>query len=442
MFHLLLAVAGAAACAPPSTSAPAARAAPAPAEVGETKTLTFAILEDYEPDVDSAALAADIALFHELGITTWRGSIGWDDVQPRPGEWNLAWLRRFARQMQAGGIELRPYLAYTPEWAGVGRTDDGHAWNDPPRELDRWGELVDSVARTLSAFSAAKSLEFYNEENVPLWWDGTAAEYARTLARGTAVTRAVAPRLQLLLGGMVWPDAEWVEVACAASPVDVVPFHAYPETWTPESVTVETYLADYPGFLASADTACGPRPIWINETGFATTKGRTERDQAAWWARAIATFAAAPRVEHIGVYEIKDLEPSADVIGDAENYHLGLTRVDRRKKEAFFTVRRLVALLAGEITVRDAVLPPAPPGVHRHLFARRDGRQVLVAWVRRGVPATPLALPGVARGFTVREYGLDGSLLPGAGQPSDELTITLAPGVPRIFELVPSDVRR
>ena len=413
---------------------PASLPVPSRHELVERKTLHFAILEDYEPG-DSAAVAADIPLFHELGITSWRGSIGWDDVQPARDEWRMAWVRRFAAQMQRGGIEIRPYLAYTPEWAGVGRRADGQAWNDPPRSLDAWGTFVDSVARALAPFPNVRSLEFYNEENVSLWWDGGVAEYAPVLARGTATARRVAPRLQLLLGGMVWPDVEWVEASCAASAVDVVPFHAYPETWTPESVTVENYLAGYPAFVVAADSACGRRPIWINETGFATTRGRTELEQASWWARAIATFAATPRVEHNGVYEIRDLHPASDVIGDAANYHLGLTTVDRRRKLAFHTVQRMVALLAGELEVRDAVLEAAPAGVHRHVFARPDGRQVLVAWVPAGDSARSMAFP-VIGGGELREYGLDGRVARSArGRSSGP--IALSPGIPRVFELVP-----
>lgn len=59
--------------------------------------------------------------------------------------------------------------------------------------------------------------------------------------------------------------------------------------------------------------------------GYATTPGRTEHDQAIWWARAVPTFLADSAVEHIGIYEIKDLREDSRVIGDAPNYHLSLT---------------------------------------------------------------------------------------------------------------------
>ncbi|MBA3961605.1 MAG: hypothetical protein H0X40_06860 [Chthoniobacterales bacterium] len=56
----------------------------------------------------------------------------------------------------------------------------------------------------------------------------------------------------------------------------------------------------------------GNKPIWINEMGFATTKGRTEVDQANWFARAVSTFLATKLVQELGIYEIKDL-PRGDI---------------------------------------------------------------------------------------------------------------------------------
>ena len=205
------------------------------------------------------------------------------------------------------------------------------------------------------------SYEIYNEENVPLWWDGTAAEYAQVLHRGADAVRRADPDAAVLLGGMVWPDLEWLETACDSgrAPFDVLPFHAYPETWTPDSVRVENYLGRgfERGFLPAADARCGRKPIWINETGFATTPGKTERAQAEWWARAFATFLSAPRVEHLGIYEIRDQRQDTPVIGDAPNYYLGLLRQDRTPKLAFSTVKLLLRLFQGDsITVADREL--------------------------------------------------------------------------------------
>ena len=457
-----LALAAASAPARPSTGTarapnPADRTAEAVAL--PAKRLDFAILEDYDKGHDLADVERDFLLFRELGVTTWRGSFGWDDYEPSPGKLDVAWLHRFASLAARHGIRLRPYLGYTPEWAAVGRRKDGQVWNDPPKRLDHWARFAGAIARELRRHPNVVSYEIYNEENVSLWWDGTAAEYAAVVARGAAAIRAAHPGAQVLLGGLVWPDVEWVETVCETSGnavrIDVIPVHAYPETWTSDSVTVETYLGqDYAQhFLPAVDRACGPKPIWINETGFATAKGRTERDQAAWWARAIATFAATPRVEHIGIYEIKDLRPGSDVIGDPENFHLGITRADRTKKLAFSTVKLLAGLLSGPLTVAngDVQVTPAaaagappdagepgarPPDVH--LFRRPDGRQVLVAWVRRGARPARVDLTLTRPGGSATEYALDGTPSVRSGFDGRVLRdVELVPGEVRIIAVAP-----
>ena len=423
------------------------------------KRLDFAILEDYDKGDDLADVARDFRLFRELGIATWRGSLGWDDYEPADGRFDFAWLHRFATLAAEHGIALRPYLGYTPAWAGAGRRADGQVWNDPPRDAARFGRYAGAVATALRRHPNVLSYEIYNEENVRLWWDGSPAEYAAVVTEGADAIRRAHPGAQVLLGGMVWPDAAWLEVACGngnAARIDVVPIHAYPETWTPESVTVETYLdVGYrEQFLPTVDTDCGGKPVWVNETGYATAKGRTERDQAAWWARAAAVFAADPRVTHVGVYEIKDLRPTSDVIGDAENYHLGLLRADRTPKLAFATVKLMVRLLDGPITVRDAELrvspasgvAPAPaPGAAPadvHAFERADGTQVVVAWVRRGRPARTVDVTLPRPGGTARSYALDGAWTAVGGFDGRTLRgVRLDAGEVRIFEVAPPTAR-
>jgi hypothetical protein len=343
------------------------------------------------------------------------------------------------------GITLRPYLGYTAEWAAAGRTGDGQTWNDPPARLADWRDFVRRVARELSHHPNVRSYEIYNEENTKLWWDGTVEEYAATLAAAADELAASHPGAAVLMGGLVWPDADWLEATCGlhgnAERVDVIPLHAYAETW-PDSVAIEDYLdPQFDDFIETAAASCGRNTVWINETGFATTPGRSEREQANWWARAVATFAAHPRVEHIGVYEIKDLRKDSPVIGDAPNYHLGLTRTDRTPKLAFRTVDLLTDLLdVGRLVVRDAELDVTvtagrPGRLFHHLFQRPDGRLVLIVWDRSAAPVLRIGLPRTGR---VTEYGLDGTATRFEAVDGRALTgVRLVPGEARIFEIRP-----
>jgi hypothetical protein len=229
--------------------------------------------------------------------------------------------------------------------------------------------------------------------------------------------------------------------AGAARAIAAVPFHAYPETWTPDSVRVENYLdrGYHEEYLPAVD-ACGSRPIWINEMGYATTPGRTEQQQADWWVRAVATFLADPRIEHIGIYEIKDLRRDSPVIGDAPNYHLGLTRVDRTRKLAFHTVDLLTDLLdTGSLAVADdevslRVVGGAAGELHRHMFVRPDGDQVLILWARSGRPVVDVSTS--RSGAAASEYALDGRRSPVRLHGGRTLRgLELTPGSARIFRL-------
>lgn len=403
------------------------------------KPVSFAILEDYDAGDDLDEVRRDFALFQQLEVRTWRGSVGWDDYEPARGRVDLAWLQRFVALAAEEGIALRPYLAYTPEWAARRGGSDGEVWNDPPARLGEWSRFVTAVVRGLARHPHVRSYEIYNEENVRQWWDGDARQYASALTHASRAIRQHDRDAAVLLGGLVFPDVEWIEQVCAtpgaAQAFSILPVHAYPETWTPADVTVENYLGGLEAFVRTADRVCGRKAIWINETGFATVPGRTEREQAWWWVRAVATFLATPRVEHIGIYEIKDLPPDRPVIGDAPNYHLGLTRVDRTPKLAFHTVDMLTDLLdVGRLAVDDAavrvtVVEGAAGEMHQHLFRRPDGRRVLFVWDRLGGPAVHIDVPGAT---SLIEYDLDGTA--SAPQPAATLQrVPLVAGVPRVW---------
>ncbi|HSL22371.1 MAG TPA: hypothetical protein VK886_12615 [Vicinamibacterales bacterium] len=61
-----------------------------------SKPVSFAILEDYDKGEDLAEIERDFALFDELDIHTWRGSLAWDDYEPQHTTIDLDWLHRFA----------------------------------------------------------------------------------------------------------------------------------------------------------------------------------------------------------------------------------------------------------------------------------------------------------------------------------------------------------
>lgn len=437
------------AAAPPAVGVHSVATEPAPASFN--KNVSFSLLQDYPKGENLDEVLQDFRLMKSLGITTWRGSFSWIDYEPQVGKYDFTWLHKFLNLAAREDITLRPYLGYTPEWAAKGGTDR-EPWNDPPKRLEQWSSFVARVMAETKGYRNIASFEIYNEENVKQWWDGTAADYNRVLRAGAVAVKSAVPHTQVIFGGMVYPDADWIDAACRshgnANAFDILPFHAYPETWTPKNITVENYLDQgMPGsfrtaFLPNVDNGCMGQPIWINEAGFATSPGKTERDQANQWARAIATFLSPPRVEHLGIYQVRDRKKSEKIIGEEENYYLGITRADRTEKQAFHLLKRLVPLLnTGSITVADGevgmeVVAGKIGEVHRHLFVRPDGRQILFVWDRTGSPTLRLR---VRPGSAVTEHRLDGTSAPYGLFDGKVLgDVRLAEGTARIFEIRPS----
>lgn len=419
---------------------------PAPEQPVVTKKISFAVLEDYDKGDDLDDVALDFALLNELGIDTMRCSFGWDDYESVQGQYDFAWLEEFVSLADQHGIKVRPYIAYTAEWAGA-RGEDDIYWNNPPAMYRDWWKFVGQLAEALSDHPNVLSYEIYNEENMALWWDGSLEQYEQTLKEAAWAIRAADPDAQILLGGLTHPDYAWLHgltKAGYAQYYDVVPFHAYPETWSDPEVVVENYLDDeYHRLFVPEDHEAGEgEPIWINEMGYATTLGRTETQQANWWARAVSTFLAEPEIEHIGVYEIKDLDRGVQAIGDSANYHLGLTYTDRSKKLAFYTVDMLSDLLnTGTLTTADAEAQVTVTGgtageLYYHLFKRPDGAQVLFVWDKTGRPTVDITLK--TSGTNAEHFSLKGEATPYMAFDGRTLSgIRLTPGTVEIYRINP-----
>jgi hypothetical protein len=176
--------------------------------------------------------------------------------------------------------------------------------------------------------------------------------------------------------------------------------------------------------------------------GYATTPGRSEKQQADWFARAVSTFLADPEIEYVGLYKIKDLRPSQHSLGGDANYHLGLTYPNRRKKMAFHTVRMLSGLLnVGTLTVADGkaqvrVTSGKESELYRHLFKRPDGSQVLFVYDKKSTPTVEITLQ--TSGRLARAYRLDGKSMPYRDFDGRTLwNVGLSPGNISVFKIVP-----
>jgi hypothetical protein len=228
--------------------------------------VSFAVLEDYEKGDDLDDIALDFALMNELEIDTMRTSFGWDNFEPLRGQYDFAWLEEFVSLADEYGIKIRPYIGYTPDWAGAADSD-GIAWNNPPGNDQDWYNFVYQLVLALRDHPNVLSYEIYNEMNTSLWWDGSVEQYQETLKQAAEAVHAADPDAQILLGGLADPDYDWFRRVLedgSARYYDILPFHAYPETWSDE--VAEKFLGfEYRSLIKEHKEHGEGEPVWINE---------------------------------------------------------------------------------------------------------------------------------------------------------------------------------
>lgn len=109
------------------------------------------------------------------------------------------------------------------------------AITSPPKDWDRWAELVRDLTGHLVARYGLNevrrwSFEVWNEPNLKIFWSGTPEEYFRLYDVTVAAVRAVDS--QLVVGGPATAAAGWIDdllshVDDSAAPVDFISTHVY-----------------------------------------------------------------------------------------------------------------------------------------------------------------------------------------------------------------------
>lgn len=423
------------ACTPQSSPAPGG-STPAPATTF-TKHVSFAIVQDYREGDSLAVVERDLARARALGVATWQGALRWEALEPERGRYDFAWLHGFADRAKSAGVALRPTVD-GPRVSGADRLPGGPSdvpVGEPSRGVEAWELLVDTLVTAMRRHDNVVSWALDIGQHPP------AADSA--LARGLRVARRANPNALAFGAGSAGPDARSIARACAAARgaggLPVATVRAGTETWAPEPATVETWLANgyRERFLPAVTRACGTVPVWVEASGLATSKGRTEHEQAAWWVRALASWLALPRVEQVAIGTLRD-----DGAGAGDAAHAGLVTADGRPKLAFETVKLLVSLLnTGRLTVADGELvararDTMPGRPYHHLFVRPDGRQVLVAWVQDGTASMEYVIPRGGR--EARLCALDGTCTPWSSFDGRTLgDVALVAGTPRVFVIEP-----
>jgi xylan 1,4-beta-xylosidase len=142
----------------------------------------------------------------------------------------------------------------------------------PPRDWDRWGELVSRLVEHLAGRYGMSELrenwafEVWNEPNLEVFWSGTPQEYFRLYDISAAAVRAVDPGLRV--GGPASAAAEWVgellgHVTASGAPLDFVATHVYGNA----PLDLRPVLARHGHDVPLWWTEWGPTPTHFNPVG-------------------------------------------------------------------------------------------------------------------------------------------------------------------------------
>ncbi len=392
---------------------------PPPPPTPITRTVSMSTREDWDKGDDLNDVALDFALVNDLGVDELIMSIGWDDYEPTQGNYDFVWLGQFASLAATYGIKLRPYICYTPEWAGNGD------WNSPPTDYNEWNDFCSALGTALSGHANVVSYEIWNEWNDEQWWAGTYSEYVDLLEVGSAALKAADTDADIVMGGLTYAHWEPID-ACTQGTVEqayeIVAVHCYRE-WYGKRDPLEGFFdaqwTDW--FVPTVNNNGEGEPIWFNEVGFSTLD-RGEAAQRFYFARAVPYLfgddLSLGEVDHFDAYEIKDVDPNDPVIGPEDIRYLGLCNFDRTEKLAFDTVAMWVGLMDDETITspkNDEVSLEATSGRfgdnYHYLIYRDEGggatSQVLTIYDKRNSLTCEATL--TIAGSTVTLWNQDGT---------------------------------
>jgi hypothetical protein len=129
----------------------------------------------------------------------------WEDMEPRPGEWNFTRADEIVDQVESLGLELVVRLSDAPDWAHP--SNDGHKDEDfidaPPDNLDQWANYCGMVASRYRG--RIDAYQIWNEPNLAREWgnqEPDAAVYVEMLGACSQAIREADPDAILISAGL------------------------------------------------------------------------------------------------------------------------------------------------------------------------------------------------------------------------------------------------
>lgn len=361
------------------------------------------LCEDYPEETTTLdIIRKDMEFLKAVEVNLLRISFGWDGIEEQPGVYDWLFWDDFVRiAVDEYGITLIPYICYTPMWNSTG--DSTNFWNHPPVDYEAFGKFVYALVNRYK--DRIRSWEIWNEPDIEFFWNGTIGEFVKLYRIGAEAVRKADPDAIIVLGGLAH-RVEFLESLFrdfGISPyVDVVNFHSYLETWDGKPAE---HIIEYVHQVADVVEKYGDgQALWMAEVGYSTFRyneyvsthynayydyEKTPAYQAVHLYRTLTMLLATEKLSAIAWYEIKDLEPHEEVIGDVNNRHLGVAYTDWTPKPAMYALRFFNRLFSQPYRSIDAAVEVRKrddSDSHVFAFENDDGSVIIVGWLQTNVP--------------------------------------------------------
>jgi polysaccharide biosynthesis protein PslG len=359
-----------------------------------------AIGDDYFDGRDSVArVRRHMNIARELGVKYLRFGFSWNGVEPEHGKYDFKFWDMLVDESERAGIQLIPYVAYTPEWAARSREQ---YWQQPPRELQWYAEMMKTLAARYRG--RIHSWEIWNEPDLKEYWQGTADEFAELVRIATPAIRAGDPNAQIVLAGVSRGPSDFfrtlIEKHQVHKLVDVIAMHAYPESWGEERA--ETVFDEFvPGMRKIRDQQGSKLPLVLNEMGYADYRyapnkasqygtsvfydyEHTPQYQANMLFKMFVMALGSGELQMAGWYRIDDfMHTDNRMPTDKVHYHLGVVDTKAKRKPAFFALKFFNQLFKQPVrAVPVASRNARGSQTILNQFETQDGRVIVAAWLR------------------------------------------------------------
>ena len=281
-------------------------------------------------------------LLSSVGADVDRVQIGWDAIEPTPGEYRFATFDAIYAADLADGIKPLFIFAFAPAWASGSVCAGGASGCHAPPTPDHYDAAALAVAKIAERYPEAAGIEIWNEPNTPYFWRPAPnpAAYTALLTVCYQAVKAVDPTMPVAGGATAAgfagspgkiPATQFLSAMYAngaAASMDAISMHTYPDPAVDSAVAAVNAMREVRDRIGDPST-----PIWITEAGASTTGigAVSEAEQASLVVDLNRELSSTKGVEMLLFHTL--VEPNRG--GSSIETGFGMVTGDGRKKPAY-----------------------------------------------------------------------------------------------------------